>query len=86
MLMITTVTKTSTISSVQFKMVSMRSDADVDNKGEENIDDDHDDDDDQFSSVQFKMVSMRCGRPICAPPSLSGVSPMLPFKTVPMLV
>ena len=34
----------------------------------------------QFSSVQFKMVSMRSGRPICAPPRLSGVSPMLPLK------
>ena len=31
----------------------------------------------QFSSVQFKMVSMRSGRPICAPPRLSGVSPKL---------
>ena len=34
----------------------------------------------QFSSVQFKMVSMRSGRPICAPPRLTGVSPMLPLK------
>ena len=32
------------------------------------------------SSVQFKMVSMRSGRPIGAPPRLSGVSPMLPLK------
>ena len=31
----------------------------------------------QFSSVQFKMVSMHSGRPICAPPHLSGVSPCL---------
>ena len=34
----------------------------------------------QFSSVQFKMVSMRSGRPICAPPRLSKVSPMLPLR------
>ena len=34
----------------------------------------------QFSSVQFKMVSMRSGRTICAPPHLSGVSPVLPLK------
>ena len=33
------------------------------------------------SSVQFKMVSMCSGRPIiCAPPRLSGVSPVLPLK------
>ena len=34
----------------------------------------------QHSTVQFKMVSMRSGRPIYAPPRLSGVSPMLPLK------
>ena len=34
----------------------------------------------QFSSVQFKMVPIRSGRPICAPPRLSEVSPMLPLK------
>ena len=34
----------------------------------------------QFSSVQFKMVSVHSGRPICAPPHLTGVSPMLPLK------
>ena len=34
----------------------------------------------QFSSVQFKMVSMRSGKPICSPPRLSGVSPVLPLK------
>ena len=39
----------------------------------------------QFTSVQFKMVSMRLGRPIWAPHHLSGVSPMLPLETVPML-
>ena len=33
-----------------------------------------------FSSVQSKMVSMHSGRPICAAPHLSGVSPMLPLK------
>ena len=33
-----------------------------------------------FSSVQFKMVSMSSEKPICAPPSLSEVSPMLPLK------
>ena len=31
-------------------------------------------------SVQFKMVSMRSEKPICAPPSLSEVSPALPLK------
>ena len=30
--------------------------------------------------VQFKMVSMRSEKPICAPPPLSEVSPMLPLK------
>ena len=34
--------------------------------------------------VQFKMVSMCSGRPICAPPCLSGVYPMLPWNTVPI--
>ena len=34
----------------------------------------------QFSSVQFKMISMRSEKPICAPPSLSGVSATLPLK------
>ena len=43
----------------------------------------------QFSSVQFKMIYIyiyiyiyitRSGRPICAPPRLSRVSPMLPLK------
>ena len=33
-----------------------------------------------FSSVQFRMVSMRLEKPICAPPCLSEVSPMLPLK------
>ena len=32
-------------------------------------------------SVQFKMVSMRSEKPICAPPRLSEVSPMLPCVT-----
>ena len=36
-----------------------------------------------IGSVQFKMVSVRTGRPICAPPRLSGVSPMLPLKPFP---
>ena len=31
----------------------------------------------QFRSVQFKMASMCSGKPICAPPHLSGVSPVL---------
>ena len=33
-----------------------------------------------ISSVQFKMKFMRSGRPICAPPRLSGVPPMLSLK------
>ena len=33
-----------------------------------------------ISSVQFKMVYMRSEKPICAPPSLSEVSPKLPLK------
>ena len=33
-----------------------------------------------FNSVQFKMVSMRSEKPVCAPPSLSEVSPTLPLK------
>ena len=40
----------------------------------------------QFTSLQFKMVSMRSGRPICAPPRLSGDSPNVALETVPMLV
>ena len=38
------------------------------------------------SSVQFKMVSVRSEKPISAPPRLSEVSTMSPFKTVPMFV
>ena len=38
----------------------------------------------QFSSIQFKMVYMRSGRPTCAPPRLSGVSPHVAVETVPM--
>ena len=34
----------------------------------------------QFRSVHFKMVLRRWGEPICAPPSLSEVSPVLTFK------
>ena len=34
----------------------------------------------QFSSVQFKVIPMRLGKPICVPPHLSGVSPLLPLK------
>ena len=34
----------------------------------------------QRSSVQFKVVSMRSEKPICAPPRLSEVSPMLLLK------
>jgi len=34
----------------------------------------------RFLSVQFKMVSMRSEIPICAPPRLSDVFPMLPLK------
>ena len=34
----------------------------------------------RYSSVQFKMISMCSGRPVCAPPRLSGVSPMLSLK------
>ena len=33
----------------------------------------------EFSSVQFKMVSKCSGKPICAPPHVSEVSPMLPL-------
>ena len=33
-----------------------------------------------LSSVHFEMVSMRSGKPIYAPPRLSGVSPMLPLN------
>ena len=31
-------------------------------------------------SIQFKMVSKRSGKPVCAPPRLSEVSPMLPLQ------
>ena len=34
----------------------------------------------QFSSVQFKIVSMCSEKPICAPPHLSEVSPVLPLN------
>ena len=34
----------------------------------------------QFNSVQFKMVPKRSGKPICTPPHLSEVSPMLLLK------
>ena len=34
-----------------------------------------------FSSVQFKMVSMCSEKPICVPPRLSDVSPMLPLNS-----
>ena len=37
----------------------------------------------RFSSVQFKVVSMRQGKPICAPPRLSGISPALPLEQFP---
>ena len=40
---------------------------------------------DEISSVQFKMVFIRSGRPIWAPPGLSGVSPNVAIKTVSML-
>ena len=33
-----------------------------------------------ISSLQFNVVSVRSERPICAPPRLSEVSPMLPLK------
>ena len=33
-----------------------------------------------ISSVQFSMVSMLSEKPVCAPPRLSEVSPMLPLK------
>ena len=33
-----------------------------------------------MSSVQFKMVSVCLEKPICAPPRLSEISPMLPLK------
>ena len=35
-----------------------------------------------FGSVQFKVLSMCLEKPICAPPPLSEVSPVLPLKTL----
>ena len=37
-------------------------------------------------SVQFKMVSTRSEKPICAQPRLSQVSPNVAFETVPIFV
>ena len=35
-----------------------------------------------FGSVQFKVLSMCLEKPICAPPPLAEVSPVLPLKTL----
>ena len=40
----------------------------------------------QLSSVQFEMISVHSGKPICAPPRLSEVSPNIAFETVPVFV